>query len=211
MSPIRSGTIAGKRRLPCDMMKHMLLALMLTLLPLPAVAADFGGAVWRAKILNVYDYSPAAWDGVFERTVADANAILPKRAPNVVYHRMPVRDCADVPIKRGAVIICLGSPERWPPDFRQYQAMSYYPDVNRAAKWARVELNAQNPVRQSAMPALACHELIGHAILGIEDDYNSKTPAESCIHAWSEKPGTWDVAVANWLYQKFGETRKSRR
>lgn len=192
------------------MMKHILLICMVMVLPMSVAASDFGGAVWRTKTLNVYDYSPPAWDGIFAQTVDDANAILPQRAPNIVYHRMTEADCADVPIKRGAIIICQGSPDRWPPDFRWAQAMSYYPDDRHVAKWARVEINAENPTRAGYMPFLACHELIGHAILGIEDAYHSKSPAESCIHADAEKPGTWDISVARWLYKKFGNKKHKR-
>ena len=193
-------------------MRLMLLFLLLVLLPLSVTAQGFGGAVWRGKALHVYDHSPAAWDGVFAQTVADANAMLPGKAPTVIYHRMPPLACGDIPVRRGAVVICQGDPDRWPPDMRHFPGFSFMPHKHRRMTWARVELNERIPVNAPARSALACHELIGHAILGLQDAYDSRQPSESCIHAWADKPGTWDQAVARWLYRKFDQvTRRHRR
>lgn len=188
------------------MMRIMLLFLAI-LMPLPALAEGFGGAVWRVDTLHVYDYSPPEWDGIFAQTVEDANAMLPRRAPEVVYHRMPEMTCGSAPYKRGAVVICQGSPERWAPEFRNSAAFVFFSPTDHTMKRARVEINEKITPDSSAKRRIACHELIGHAILGVHDDYNSKAPDESCVHGRAERPGTWDQAVARWLYKKFVKKR----
>lgn len=187
-------------------MRILLWLALLSLLPHLVMASGFGGGVWRGKNLHVYDYSPNGWGNTFEQTVMNAGAILPDRAPRLVYHRMPASDCADVPLKKNAIVICRGDISQWPPFLHKATAMTWYPTEKRRIKWARVEVR-----NESGSVETACHELIGHALLGLDDDYNSKSPAESCIHADATKPGTWDQAVARWLYKKFDEPRKRTR
>lgn len=191
----------------------MKLLLVLVVLLMGTEAADamergIGGAVWQ-KTIHVYDYTSAAWDGVIAQTVADANAILPKRAPQVVYHRMAEATCDVVPKHRRGITVCSGGEMWWK------QVPAFAESGNFAEFYPHKHVTSRSTVYLTEggwnRAKVACHELIGHAILGILDDYDSKTPGESCVHASAEKPGTWDAAVARWLYKKFAHHSGPRR
>src|SRR5215204_1825423 len=66
------------------------------------------GAAWAKKHVGVYDYSSAAWRPIVETTVAEFNAMLPARAPHLVYHPMSDAPCSQISSKmhRGGVTVC---------------------------------------------------------------------------------------------------------
>lgn len=194
-------------------MRIVLLALLVLLMSTESAVEAKPGAVWRGKALHVYDHSSAAWDGVFAQTVDDANAILPPRAPRVVYHRMAHAPCDALPTHRRGITICSGGDMRWKDNTAFANSAGFTTPRMRKRVIFRATVWMTEGYWQRAK--VACHELIGHAILGIPDAYNSKMPEESCVHASAETPGTWDAAVARWLYKHLdhhsGPRHRTRR
>lgn len=178
-------------------MKAVLLALTLLLLAPEALA---GGAVWTGKKVVVFDLTSAAWDGVIAQTVADFNAVMPKKAPLLVYQRMAAKDCAAIrgrDHKRG-IVTC---------------STAAFSDVGGAAagffdndlRVKRYVLQFSDPYA-SANPTqrarAACHELM-HAYTGIRDNYHA-LPDTSCVWGSLTSPGPFDVAYAKRVYGKKG-------
>lgn len=176
---------------------HWLLVLLVMVATLAPMDTDAGRKRWLSRRIQVYDYTPASWNGVISAVVDDANTIMPRRGPEVIYNRMEPLLCKNIARQYG-IVVCIDD-EPWP-DFLQ----GYAGFMKRSEPHKKRVIVALRDGRWSMAEkrALACHEVIGHAILTIPDDYDSKTPAESCVHAWSERPGTWDAAEARRLYGK---------
>src|SRR4051794_23239573 len=61
----------------------------------PGVLAE--GAVWKQKHLLVDDYTSEVWQPVIAETVASFKAVLPKRAPQLVYRSLGEQSCDSLP------------------------------------------------------------------------------------------------------------------
>lgn len=172
---------------------------LLLLLLLPLTVESRGkqrpiGAAWKQKRVPVYDYTPDEWKPVVAQVVADFNAVMPKRAPELVYTPMGGLDCAALPTYGGAgrITVCLGE--------RNEGLRS---GLGRAIDRALVSVHAGAAIE--ARRHLLCHEFM-HVVTGIPDvesSTRSRHDAESCV--WGnvlDTPGPRDVAFAKRAYAR---------
>ena len=176
---------------------RVLLGFLALLLLVPAVPA--GGAAWAGKKVPVYDYTSPAWEGVIAQTVAEMNAILPKKAPRLVYRRMPEVPCSQAPRRKEAIVVCLLAPGD--------------PMPAHAAWWTdgQTILRAQIRLSPSVSPGnerrVACHEFM-HVTTGIRDNYGAAL-STSCVWGTLSSPGPFDVAHVKKVYRKHGDKRRN--
>jgi hypothetical protein len=81
------------------------LALGVLLLDPDALAVP---STWAETSIRVLDYCTPRWDGLVEGMVDEFNGMLSESAPQLVYRRMPQRDCQDLkphPFVR-AIVVC---------------------------------------------------------------------------------------------------------
>jgi len=172
---------------------RIVLAVLALFLLSPDVLA--GGAVWTGKTVAVYDYTSPAWDGIIAQTVAEMNAMLPKQAPRLLYRRMAEVPCAQAPMRKKAIVVCLvGAGD---------------PSPAHASWWTHQHSISRAQVRlsPSASPnnhrKEACHELM-HVLTSIQDNY-AAAPDTSCVWGNLSSPGPFDVAYAKKIYRKHGQ------
>ncbi|MFT4039519.1 MAG: hypothetical protein QM692_15130 [Thermomicrobiales bacterium] len=175
----------------------LLLLTILLLLPVP-LASGKGARIghrWNSPVIRVYDYTGPRWHGVIAQTVADANAILPRRGPRIVYRRMDARPCEGLRAREGVIIVC----ERatWP--YGWHAGVAFPIAQHGVITKARVEFAATIDYQPDEFAPVACHEVIGHAVLGLPDG-PWRAPGESCVQGEQAAPGTWDAAQAQALY-----------
>jgi len=155
-----------------------------------------GAAVWTSQTVTVYDYTSSVWDGVLAQTVADFNGMLPARAPRLVYQRMAVVACDQVPRKRPkrGIVVCSVAAL---PAARQWGASSFRTERH---TFSRVSVMLADNTPLSLRPVSACHEFM-HATTGIGDNYGA-LPDSSCVWGGLATPGPFDVAYAHKIYRK---------
>ena len=174
---------------------RIVLAVLAFVLLAPDVHA---GAVWTGKTVPVYDYTSPAWEGIIAATVADMNAMLPKKAPRLVYRRMPERPCSQAPERQGVIVVCLL--DATDPS----QAHAVWLTQRHIITEAQIRLSPSTLPRNQRKEA--CHEFM-HATTGISDNYGA-SPETSCVWGTLSNPGPIDVAFARKVYRKHGERRE---
>lgn len=174
------------------MMRPMILLLALLLLSTETIMAH--GAVWHGKRVIVNDYTSAAYKPYVREMVAAFNAMLPARAPKLVYRSRHERSCHDFSARiKGAIAICTGAHD----DFTGY-------GVERGAfTWAVINLigNDAPEFRHS----IICHEMM-HAITDAPEaegyPYEYPNLDTSCVTGATDFPGAWDIAYARKVYRR---------
>jgi hypothetical protein len=181
--------------------------LLCGLLWLPGVAdAGKPGAVWhRAKYVRVRAYVGSAWQPFIAQGVADMNAILPQRAPQLMLETLAPIPCKQArkknARKRRILVVCENPEKRWP------DSASTLLDTERGTILSPVivtlgpapntgtaywdALVAQNTV---------CHELM-HAVAGAPENVGSA----SCVSGpdyLNTRPGADDIAFLQRVYRK---------
>lgn len=173
------------------MVRVVLILALLLMLPGEVMAKD--GAAWHKKRVVVHDYTSAAYKPYVAEMVAAFNAMLPKRAPKLVYREQPERACNTLDKKRPKVItICLSGGE-W--DMTATDAK--HGEITRATV---ILIGNDTP---DQIHNTICHELM-HAVTDAPDDYRDPHLTESCVQGMTPYPGAWDKAYARKVYRKHG-------
>jgi hypothetical protein len=164
----------------------------------PEVLAE--GAVWKQKHLLVDDYTSAVWQPVIAETVASFNAVLPKRAPQLVCRALGEQSCGSLPDygQPRAISVCnrvvsdgdgLTDSTWWQHEFR------------------RVKITLEPTIRQSNRLNVTCHEFM-HALTNIPDQDGDPEPDTSCVWGDLSAPGSFDIAYIKRVYRKYAKPRK---
>lgn len=168
-------------------MRLLLLVLVMALLP---VGTD---ARRHQRVIVVHDYTSAAWDGVVQQTVADFNAVMPKRGPLLNYERAQ-GECPYLAPRR-TIVYC--SVTYIPP-----HQPGGVPPAGTVFNRRTIHLLDLDPDISQWRFNHACHELM-HVLTGIPDTERSAT-VESCVWGFLPGPGSFDVAQ---LRQRYGKHR----
>ena len=167
-------------------------------------AGDGGrGVAWTSRTVTVRIYTTVNWHPLIERSIADFNAIMPRRGPRLVMKVQGERSCAWV--KRQT--------------FRKPTiTMCSQPDGN-GAGWAVYRVDHGTLAGQRVWITLVgdpghdryqghqntvCHELM-HAVSGVNDGWGEP---RSCVRGDLDAPGAWDVA---YLERVYANTKGRRR
>jgi hypothetical protein len=166
------------------MMRLLLVLLMLIPVAEGAVAE---GPVWRGKTVVVRDATPPAWKPYVEAMVAEFNAMLPKRAPRLVYRAVEEAPCGG---KGRGIVVCVADHFGHPDVAGEMQRLS--------RTHAEIRLL---PFERFVEPRIVlCHELM-HALTGIPDNAALPYPDDSCVWGFLPHPGSFDVAYAQAVYR----------
>jgi hypothetical protein len=187
----------------------------------PAMAReDVPGIALQARTVTVYDYSGDGWTPHVAGMVSAYNAVMARPFPWLSYRRMTPTSCRDVKQRKNSLTVCItdavlrnaGGGIRWSPDAPHIGTHSMF-----------VVQGDAPPVEWDAtyLQNVVCHEMM-HALTGIQDNYwiddagvvHWRTgPEDSCVWGHNTTPGSWDVAYAQRVYQKYGpsERRDERR
>ncbi len=172
-------------------MKTLLVLLALVMF-LPGGTAAKGGAAWRAKSVVVYDHTSPEWQPYVAETVAAFNAMLPSRAPRLVYTPMRERPCTAMSYERGEIAVC----------FKGNDNATAFVVRHRVIHGALVRLIGDDPPDERGN--VICHEFM-HALTGVPDDYDFPHEETSCVQGGGlNAPGAWDVFYARKMYRKYG-------
>jgi hypothetical protein len=165
-------------------MKHALIVLLILMSVEGAVAED---SVWRGKTVVVRDATPPAWKPYVEAMVAEFNAILPKRAPRLVYRAIDEAPCGG---KARGIVICVAD------HFTQTGVAGEMQRLSRTHAEIRLL-----PLDRFIEPRIVlCHELM-HALTGIPDNAALPYPDDSCVWGFLSHPGSFDVAYVQEVYR----------
>ncbi|MBA2707355.1 MAG: hypothetical protein H0U59_06085 [Gemmatimonadaceae bacterium] len=168
------------------------------LLPMPIDAGKKHNHHRRENrpVMFVEDYTAPAWDGVIAETVADFNAVMPKRGPRLVYVRKPHVACAPAPTTTVCSgILGVGT-----------AGLAYV-----TGGGGRIALNDLYafPEDSAGFPALACHELM-HILADVGDNYGA-FPSASCVWGYLSDPGPKDVELLRARYGGDKDKKHDRR
>lgn len=171
------------------MIRAALLLLVLLLIPGEVMAK---GNAWHRKTVAVNDYTSPAYQPYVAEMVAAFNAMLPKRAPKLIYRAHSERPCAQLARanEEGAIMVCLSGGE-W--DYTTAHAK------DGEIAWAKVVLIGDDP--PEGRHATICHELM-HAVTDVDDNYLDPHLETSCVQGATTFPGSWDKAYARKIYKK---------
>lgn len=166
-------------------------------------AGGGGGAVWTARRVTVRIYTSEAWRPLVLQSVADLNAIMPRRGPKLRPRLMGEHSCEWVRKQRyrqPTITICSVPP---PSGFWGSTALTpHHHTVKR--EMGRVKLIGHPGHDDRSLEwhqNTACHELM-HAISWVNDNYGSEP--ESCVQGELPHPGAWDRAYLQKVYRKHG-------
>ena len=189
----RSATTAPRGRASL----RLACGVLATLILLASASAQLAqGAVWTGKRVGVYDYTSAAWRPIVETTVAEFNAMLPRRAPQLRYQAMPEIPCAQISpgLHRGGIVVCT-TPSL--PSSDELGRTEFSVKQSQFSRARITLLEATNPARRDT---IVCHEFM-HATIGIRDNYDA-FPDTSCVWGSLTAPGSFDAQYARKLYKK---------
>lgn len=164
----------------------MRVVLVLVLLALLVPGAEAGK---KRETIVVRDYSPTHLEWYVEETVADFNAVLPRRV-RLRYVDRRGTPCPDT-VERG-ITICGGDTGA-----RTGEVVQPKPRALILVRSGFV------PIPKGSGSNLICHELM-HALTGIGDNYGA-LPDQSCVWGYLSAPGSWDVEQ---LRKTFKHTRR---
>lgn len=187
-------------------MRRFVVALLVVIVVLPPLSGVVmsereAGAIWRGKTLLIRDFTDTPWRPFVAQTVAAFNAMLPKRAPRLIYRAMDELACPRVRVKRG-IAVC-NAPGRTPGAVTPHIE---HHEFSRAV--VRIEPWDDHPYPL----ILLCHEFM-HATTDIPDDPDpiySTHEAMSCVWGQLDHPGPFDRAYAHWVYGKYGGKERRR-
>lgn len=171
-------------------MKVLLVMLvLLMLLPLDAISA---GTIWGGKKTVVRDHLPDEWQADAKQIVADFNAILPKRAPRLVYRDKEPRLCRNVRFKHG-IGLCLrpGIPG----------GMTVASRRGHRFLWAEVGVDTFAAYEPGHAIGILCEEMLA-ATVGMPDVEFSERP-DSC-QGVLDHPGPYDERFVKKVYRAHG-------
>lgn len=157
--------------------------------PLDVAAKD--GATWRKHRVVVKDYTPDEWKPYVADMVIAFNAMLPKRAPRLVYEAQPETPCKTLKRKRGRgqIAVCTGA----------FIDNTVLVAKNGVIRSALIQLFPETmPTHRHGF---VCHEMM-HAVTDAPDDYSYPHPETSCVLGDANFPGKWDAAYARKVYNK---------
>ena len=156
------------------------------------------GKIWEDKKVPVYDYS--GWPEV-PQTVAEFNAVLPKKAPSLAYQAKGVLDCSQVPQHKDAITVCSvpsvdgkWGHTRW---------------ASRGRYLQRSIISLSNEVGQHHRANNVCHEFM-HAVTNIPDNYGA-LPDTSCVWGNLSAPGPFDSEYMRKVYKQSGKQGGKKR
>ncbi len=170
----------------------VLIGLVLLVSTSPLLAT---GAAWRSKWVGVYDYTSAEWRPLVESTVAEFNAVLPARAPTLLYHAMTETSCSEIgpQLHRGGIVVCT-VPSLPPPG--ELGTTDFWVSKGQLSR-VRITLSATGD--PEARDNTVCHEFM-HATTGIPDHYDA-LPTTSCVWGDLNAPGSFDAQYAHRAYK----------
>ena len=154
------------------------------------------GAVWTSKSVGVYDYTTAAWRPIVETTVAEFNAMLPARAPSLVYHVMGESPCDQISeqLHRGGIVVCNA------PMLASGDELGRTVFYTSQGQLSRVRITLPEATNQALRDNVVCHEFM-HATTGIPDNYGAR-PDTSCVWGNLSAPGSFDAQYAHQIYKQ---------
>lgn len=180
--------------------KVLLAALALTVMGGEVLAV---GVRWDQSRIPVFSHMNAEWQPLVKQQVALFNAMLPDRAPRLVYRAEPERLCPAIKGKRHkrGITICPidGDPVWFAVTMPTYDWRTF------GFKRVRVQIAQERMALYDDVTRsqTVCHELM-HAITGVRDDYDYPHLATSCVQGALDEPGSWDRAFARRVYRKHG-------
>jgi hypothetical protein len=154
------------------------------------------GAVWTACASGSTTTRARRGDPIVETTVAEFNAMLPRRAPQLRYQAMPEIPCAQISpgLHRGGIVVCT-TPSL--PSSDELGRTEFSVKQSQLSRARITLLEATNPARRDT---IVCHEFM-HATTGIRDNYDA-LPDTSCVWGSLTAPGSFDAQYARKLYKK---------
>jgi hypothetical protein len=161
------------------------------------------GAAWTKNGIGVYDYTSAPWRPLVESTVAEFNAMLPARAPRLVYQPMGEVPCSQISaqLHRGGITVCTAP--SLPANAELGEAQF---SVNKG-QLSRVRITLSEASAPQLRDTTVCHEFM-HATTGIPDNYGA-LPESSCVWGNLTAPGAFDARYAHKVYQKHDDAASS--
>src|SRR5215216_2349896 len=154
------------------------------------------GAVWTSNSVGVYDYTSAAWRPIVEMTVGEFKAMLPARAPSLLYQVMTETPCDQISeqLHRGGIVVCnapmlASGDELGPTVFFVSQG-----------QLSRVRITLPEATIAGLRDNVVCHEFM-HATTGIPDNYGAR-PDTSCVWGNLSAPGSFDAQYAHQIYKQ---------
>lgn len=145
---------------------------------------------WDGRRIAVYDYTTTSRPYV-EAMVAEFNAVLPRRAPRLVYHAMEPGGCGS---HRRGIVVCDGPPYLGDREGATEQVFSGGEMFRARITLVTVVIPGGHGPANSV-----CHEFM-HALSGIPDRYFSRE--NSCVHGLMDNPGAFDIAYLKRVYGK---------
>jgi DMSO/TMAO reductase YedYZ molybdopterin-dependent catalytic subunit len=167
---------------------RVLLVLLAILLVLPGEV----GARRGKRVLVIRDYTSAAWEGVVEQTVADFNAVMPQRGPDLRYERMEATSCEALVVPRPRDrFVALCSVAAFDRDF--------------GALFLRGGVLAfsdryTGPWYDQFRATVVCHEFM-HLLTNIPDN-DGALPDQSCVWGDLSQPGSFDIDRLRETYRR---------
>ncbi len=162
----------------------LLVAIVLTLMPLEA-----GAARWQGDVIVVHDHTAGRrWGPIVEAQVNALNAALPSGAPRFVYEDAGQLPCDEIPREPGAIRVC---------------------STKRLSRPAATATTRRKETIREALIVLrqdeirlgrnrVCHELM-HAVTATADAYG--TEPQSCVRGSLSTFGAWDIALLTDEYE----------
>ena len=165
------------------------------------------GATWAKKRVGVYDYTSAAWRPIVAATVAEFNAMLPARAPQLVYQAMGEAPCSQIStqLHRGGITVC-ATPSL--PPAAELGLTSFWVKQGRLS---RVRISLSEASSLQVRYTTVCHEFM-HATTAIPDNYDAR-PTTSCVWGTLSGPGSFDAHYVRKVYnnQDAGKKRGGKK
>jgi uncharacterized membrane protein YgcG len=170
------------------------LAALVLLASAPMVLA--AGAVWTSNSVGVYDYTSAAWRPIVEMTVGEFNAMLPARAPSLLYLVMGETPCDQISeqLHRGGIVVCNA------PMLASGDELGRTVFYVSQGQLSRVRITLPEATNAGLRDNVVCHEFM-HATTGIADNYGAR-PDTSCVWGDLSAPGSFDAQYAHQVYKQ---------
>jgi hypothetical protein len=154
------------------------------------------GAVWTSKSVGVYDYTSALWRPIVEMTVGEFNAMLPARAPSLLYQVMGETPCDQISeqLHRGGIVVCNA------PMLASGDELGRTVFYVSQGQLSRVRITLPEATIAGLRDNVVCHEFM-HATTGISDNYGAR-PDTSCVWGDLRAPGAFDAQYAHQVYNQ---------